>query len=158
MNPFQHSESIIIDGPPEAVYDLVTDIGRTGEWSPICRECWWQDGDGPRAGAWFMGRNEADGQVWETTSQVTVADRGREFTWVVGGEYVRWSYGFEPTGAAQSQLTESWEFLPAGLSMVAESQGSKADALIEQRRQWAITGIPATLSAIKGITEGEPAR
>jgi ribosome-associated toxin RatA of RatAB toxin-antitoxin module len=40
MQPFQHSESIIVDATAEQLYDLVTDIGRTGEWSPICRECW----------------------------------------------------------------------------------------------------------------------
>lgn len=155
MNPFQHSESIAIDAPTGAVYELVTDIGRTGEWSPICRECWWQDGQTLRVGASFAGRNEADGRVWETTSRVAVADLNREFAWLVGDSAVRWGYLLEPVDAASTKLTESWEFLPAGLEMFAESRGSDADHQIEVRRQWAVAGIPATLAAIKAIAEAE---
>jgi hypothetical protein len=117
IDPVLFSESILIDAAPEFVYDLVTDIGRTGEWSPICRTCWWKNEQGARTGAWFLGRNEADGQVWETESQVTVADRGREFAWLVGGRYARWGYRLEPVGGG-SRLTESWEFLPATLAAI----------------------------------------
>lgn len=99
------------------MYDLVTDIRRTGEWSPICRACRWQDGDGLREGAWFFGHNEAEGQVWETESQVAVADRGHEFVWLVGGKYARWSYRFEPVAGGGTRLTEGWEFLAEGRAM-----------------------------------------
>jgi Polyketide cyclase / dehydrase and lipid transport len=86
MDMFQFSESIVIDAAPEFVYDLVTDVGRTGEWSPICRGCRRQGEQGARAGAWFVGRNEADGQVWDTESQVAVADRGASsHGWSVDG-------------------------------------------------------------------------
>ena len=27
----------------EELYDLVSDVTRTGEWSPVCRACWWED-------------------------------------------------------------------------------------------------------------------
>ncbi len=38
-----HQQSIIIETTPEAIYDLVSDITRTGEWSPVCTACWWDD-------------------------------------------------------------------------------------------------------------------
>lgn len=154
MEPFEYCESILIDATPEAVYDLVTDISRTGEWSPICRTCRWQDGDGAREGAWLIGRNEADGQVWETRSQVAVAERGREFAWLVGGKYVRWSYEFELAADGRTRLTESWKFLEEGRAMFAEKFGSEADGRIRMRRSQAISGIPVTLVAIKQIAEG----
>ncbi|MBO0729444.1 MAG: SRPBCC family protein [Acidimicrobiaceae bacterium] len=154
METFQLSESITIDAPPEFVYDLVTDIGRTGEWSPICRTCWWRDEQGARVGAWFTGRNEADGRVWETESQVAVADRGREFAWLVGGKYARWGYRLEPAGGG-TRLTESWEFLPAGQAMFRERYGPQANDRIALRRGQAAHGIPATLAAIKRIAETE---
>jgi Polyketide cyclase / dehydrase and lipid transport len=154
VNVFQFSESIVIDAAPEFIYDLVTDIGRTGEWSPICRSCSWQDERGARMGAWFRGRNEADGQVWETESQVAVADRGREFAWLVGGQYARWGYRLEPAGGG-TRLTESWEFLPAGRAMFREKYGPAAEGRIALRRSQALRGIPATLAAIKRIAEAE---
>ncbi|HEY7045886.1 MAG TPA: SRPBCC family protein [Jatrophihabitantaceae bacterium] len=155
MDVFSCSESIDIDAAPETVYDLVTDISRTGEWSPICRGCWWPDGQGLREGAWFVGRNEAGGHVWETESQVAVADRGREFAWLVGGRYVRWSYRFDDLATGGTRLTESWEFLPEGRAMFREKYGPDAQARFELRRSQAIGSIPATLAAIKGIAETE---
>lgn len=156
MDVFSYSESIDIDASPEAVYDLVTDIGRTGEWSPVCRACWWRDGHGIREGAWFIGRNEADGQVWETESQVAVAERGSEFAWLVGGKYARWGYRFEVVPTGGTRLTESWEFLPEGRTMFHRKYGPGAEARIELRRIQATGGIPETLAAIKRIAETEP--
>ncbi len=152
---FNYAESITVDAPAEFVYDLVTDIRRTGEWSPICRSCWWQDEGGVREGAWFVGRNEADGQVWETESQVAVADRGREFAWLVGGKYARWSYRLESAGDDRTRLTESWEFLPEGRAMFREKYGKQADARVELRRNQALHGMPTTLAGIKRIAETE---
>jgi len=152
MEPFSHSESVVVDASPETLYDTVADVTRTGEWSPICTACWWQDGDGPREGAWFTGRNEADGRVWETRSQVVVADRGREFAWLVGGKFVRWSFSFAPADGG-TRLTESWEFLPEGRAMFAEKYGDEAEERIRLRTEQARSGIPATLAAIKRIVE-----
>ena len=61
-----YAETAVVAATPQQVYDLVSDVTRTGEWSPICRECWWDEGDGPRVGAWFTGRNEVPGRTWQT--------------------------------------------------------------------------------------------
>ena len=95
MTSRHHSDSIVIARSPEDLYDMVSDVTRMGEWSPICAACWWDEGGGPRAGAWFTGRNETAERTWETRSLVEVADRGREFTFAVFGSRVRWSYTFE---------------------------------------------------------------
>lgn len=152
MAALDYSESIFIAASPEALYDMVSDVTRTGEWSPICTACWWHDDDGPREGAWFSGRNEANGRVWETKSQVVAAQRAKEFAWMVGGSFVRWSYTLMPVDGG-TRLTESWEFRPEGIAMFHEKYGADAQNQIEQRSEAARTGIPATLAAIKRIAE-----
>jgi hypothetical protein len=150
MPALTHSDSIVVRTSPEELYDLVSDVTRTGEWSPVCRACWWDEGDVPRVGAWFTGRNEVPGRTWETRSQVVVADPGREFAWLVGGRLVRWSFTLEPVEGG-TRLTESWEFLPAGQEMFVERYGDGAAAQVEDRTRAAHEGIPVTLAAIARI-------
>ena len=148
-----HAESVVVAAAPEALFDLVTDIGRTGEWSPICTECWWDDPtQGAQAGAWFTGRNETPHRTWETRSKVVVADRPAEFAFLVGNGYVRWGYTFQPVSTG-TLLTESWHFLPAGIEMFHQKYGEQAQTQIAERTQAARTGIPTTLEAIKRIAE-----
>jgi hypothetical protein len=150
-NP-SYSDSITISRPPEVLYGIVSDVTRTGEWSPICKACWWDEGDGPHAGAWFTGRNESPERTWETRSQVIVAEPGREFAFVVGGSWVRWGYSFSPIDA-RTVLTESWEFLPGGIARFEDRYGSDAPEQIAHRTKEAHQGIPITLAAIKRIAE-----
>ncbi|MGH9104642.1 MAG: SRPBCC family protein [Acidimicrobiales bacterium] len=152
MPGLTHSFSVVVARPPEALYDMVSDVTRMGEWSPVCKRCWWEAGDAARVGAWFVGRNETLERTWETRSQVVVADRGREFTFVVGGDRVRWSYSFSPVERG-TKLTESWEVLPAGIASFKERYGEDADAQVAERRETAERGIPLTLAAIKKAAE-----
>jgi hypothetical protein len=154
-DPYRYEQSIDVAASPTHLYDLLTDIARTGEWSPVCRTCWWRDGDGPRVGAWFHGRNEADGQVWETQSQVAVATPGEEFAWLVGDQYVRWGFRFTPRDEEITTVTESWQFLPAGREMFAARYGADAPERIALRIRQAREGSPLTLAAIKRIAESE---
>ena len=99
MSELRHSESIVIARSPEDLYGMVSDVTRMGEWSPVCRACWWDESSGPSVGSWFTGRNELPERTWETRSQVVVADPGREFAFVVGGKFARWGYTFVPVEA-----------------------------------------------------------
>ncbi|MEA3218535.1 MAG: hypothetical protein QOJ19_4691 [Acidimicrobiia bacterium] len=96
-----------------AVYDLITDIGRMGEWSPENQGGEWLDGaSGPAAGARFTGRNRRRA-AWTTTATVTEADPGRAFTFVIGKvdrPETRWQYTFTPTGDG-CQVSETCEIL-----------------------------------------------
>lgn len=154
MGNLSFSESIVIHRPPEVLYALVSDVTRTGEWSPICKACWWDEGHGPHAGAWFTGRNETPERTWETRSEVIVAEPGREFTFVVGGSLVRWRYTLSPVDAG-TELTESWEFLPGGIARFEDRYGADAQGQIANRTEEAHQGIPITLAAMKRIAESE---
>lgn len=153
MTELTLSDSISVAVPPDEVYALVSDITRMGEYSPICKACWWDDGAGPEVGAWFTGRNETPERTWESRSQVVAADSGRRFGWIVNNGWVHWEYTFEPEGDG-TKLTESWEFLPAGIAGFHERYGDDAEAQIQQRHEAARSGIPATLAAIKKAAEG----
>lgn len=151
----RHQESVVVEVSAETLYDLVSDIGRTGEWSPVCTTCWWDDeAHAGQVGAWFTGRNELSDRVWETRSLVVAAERGREFAWVVGGSLVRWGFLLAPAATGTgTTLTESWTFLPAGIAMFENRFGDDAGAQIADRTQQAHEGIPRTLAAIKRLAE-----
>lgn len=154
MSDLSYSESIVVRSSPETLYDMVSDVTRMGEWSPVCKACWWDEGDGPREGAWFTGQNEVPGRTWETRSLVVTAERGREFAFQVRGTWVRWGYTFGPAEDG-TLVTESWEFLPEGIAAFGERFGAEADAEVAKREQAARTGIPATLAAIKAAAEAQ---
>ncbi len=154
MSSLQHSESIVVARSPETLYDMVSDVTRMGEWSPVCKACWWDDGEGPRVGAWFTGRNELPERTWETRSQVVAADRGREFAFEVNSGWVRWGYTFTAVDS-ETQVTESWEFLPAGINGFHGRYGDDAPAQIANRTDAAHRGIPVTLAAIKKAAEAD---
>jgi hypothetical protein len=152
METLRQSASIVVARPADELYDLVADVTRMGEWSPVCKACWWDEGDGPRVGASFTGRNELPDRTWETRSEVVAADPGREFAWVVQATGTRWGYTFTPVEGG-TEITESWEFPPSGFAVLQERFGDDAPAQIANRHELARTGMAATLAAIKKTAE-----
>jgi hypothetical protein len=131
---------------------MISDITRMGSWSPVCKACWWDEGAGPQVGAWFSGRNEVPGRVWETRCQVVAADPGREFAWEVNNGWVHWGFRFEAVDGG-TRLTEEWNLLPAGVAGLGEVFGARVEPEIALRAEMAKRGIPETLAAIKASAE-----
>jgi hypothetical protein len=155
MDGLEYSDSVVVAASPEQLYDMVADVTRMGDWSPICKECWWEDeGGGPRVDAWFGGRNVTPERTWETRSVVVAADPGREFAFQVLGDWVRWGYVFEAVDGG-TRITESWQFLPAGEAGYLERFGEGAEARFEMRKGQMRAGIRATLNAIKAAAESQ---
>lgn len=154
MDTSTHSASVVVAGPAELLYQTVSDVTRMGEWSPICKACWWDEDAGPRVGAVFTGRNELPERTWETRSEVVAADRGREFAWVVvePPTGARWGYRFAAADGG-TEITEIWEFPPEGSEFFAKRFGDDAPKEIEIRSKAAKDGIQATLAAIKKTAE-----
>src|SRR5579859_2615182 len=126
MSKLDQSASIVVSLSAEDHYHMVSDVTRMGEWSPVCKTWWWDEGAGPVVGAWFTGRNELPDRSWETHSEVVVADSGREFAFIVGGKFARWGYTFVPVENG-TQVTESWAFLTDGIAMFKERFGAEAE-------------------------------
>jgi hypothetical protein len=75
---------------------------------------------------------------------------------VVGGSWVRWGYVFTAVEGG-TEVTESWEFLPAGAARFVERFGDNAAEELAQREVAARTGMPVTLAALKRAAESQPA-
>jgi uncharacterized protein YndB with AHSA1/START domain len=105
----EHQVSVEIAAPPDAVYDLVADVTRMGEWSPECVRCRWRNGaQEARPGARFRGTSRNGWHRWSTRSTVVVAERGRELAFDVtyfGLPVATWRYELRPSPAGTS-LTE----------------------------------------------------
>jgi ligand-binding SRPBCC domain-containing protein len=154
METLRHSGTIVINRPPEDLYDMVADVTQMGALSPVCKACWWDEGEGPQVGAMFTGRNERPERTWETRSEVAVADRGREFAWVVAQPptRARWGYSFSAVDGG-TQVVETWELPPEGAAFFVERFGDAAPEEIATRHEAAKSGIRDTLAALKELAE-----
>lgn len=152
MPDLTYAASIHIDAPIQDVYAAVSDVTRTGEWSPVCQDCWWDESDGPWVGSFFTGRNVTPTRTWETRCEVIVADVDEAFGWSVTDGNVHWTYRLKPT-AGGTGLTESWTFTEKGQAFFAQRFGAAAPQEIALRQAAAHEGIPVTLAAIKRVLE-----
>lgn len=155
FRPITHAASIHVDASPRQVYELVSDITRTGEWSVVCRAAEWEDPARTGQGARFLGHNETPTRTWTTTSTVVAASPGQEFAWVVGDGLVRWGYRMAPSTQIEggTELTHEWAFLPAGQEMFVGRYGADAPAEVEQRTRSAHDSIPQTLRTLRDLLE-----
>ncbi|MFJ7149181.1 SRPBCC family protein [Streptomyces sp. NPDC100445] len=115
---FTVSRSIVIEVPPETVYEAVSRPGDMGRWSP--ENLGTVDGvPGPQAtvGTTFEGRNKRGAFRWVTRCTVTAADPGHRFAFRVHaigvkrprlrGPIATWEYTFAPEGTG-CRVTETW--------------------------------------------------
>jgi uncharacterized protein YndB with AHSA1/START domain len=144
--------SVDIAAPAEAVYAMVADVRRMGEWSPECVRCEWVGGaTGAAVGARFRGHNRNGLHRWSTASTVVAADPGRIFAFRVsslGLPVSEWRYAVDPTPGG-CRVTETWTdargVLIRTLGRVATGVGDRA----AHNR----AGMVATLARIKEAAE-----
>jgi uncharacterized protein YndB with AHSA1/START domain len=146
--PTSASRTIEVDAPPTVVYDLLSDVTRTGEWSPECHSCEWL-GTPDVVGSRFRGRNRSGPARWRTTAEVLAAERPKVFEFATlhkGRPATRWRYDLE--GKERTTLTESFEAVSTPwLISVAER------LFIRNRQRQLEDGMATTLERIKAIAE-----
>jgi hypothetical protein len=162
LTPYRRTEQLTIDASPEQVYDLVSDVSRMGEWSPVCTGGEYDDDR-----SWFTGHNAIGSTTWSTRCHVVVAEPGREFAFVNCGqqgvrELVRWGFSLQPDGAGGTEVTQSWEVLP-GYEEGFAAEGRSQDELVGRldfMKGLAESGMPATLDQLRRAAEtpGDEAR
>ena len=149
------SASVVINRDSAAVFALITDVTRTGEWSPECLGGRWVgDADGPAVGAKFEGDNALvvagmTMKKWTTTSEVTACVPGEVFEFVAE-EYTTWRYALEPVGSG-TRVTESFDFTTASAvqRLLYES--------IARRPASMVKGMQKTLDRMKAHLEATTA-
>jgi uncharacterized protein YndB with AHSA1/START domain len=151
LSDLQVSQTTVIAAPPERVYEIISDVTRIGELSPVCKAAWWDEGSGPHEGAWFTGRNELEGRdPWERRCEVVIAEPGRAFGWVAGGReegVAEWSYRFRPVEQG-TEVEESWRIL----RMVDRLKALGDEVLIGMKANTE-SGIEETLAKLKAVAE-----
>jgi hypothetical protein len=110
-----------VDAVPEAVWAVVADVTRVGEWSHECRSVEWLAGadgsQGARPGARFRGRNRASIWTWSRTSEVLQADAPRTLAWRtlptrLFPDSTEWRIELEPSGTG-TRIRQSFHVVRA---------------------------------------------
>ncbi len=147
------SVTVRFDVPPEAAWELVSDVTRIGEFSPETFEAQWLDGAaGPRPGARFRGhvRRNGRGPVYWTVCTVTASEPGREFGFAVGGPGGRtvntWRYQLAPAGSG-TDVTESFELADTAVTRLYWALAGRA------RLRANLAGMRLTLEKMKAAAE-----
>jgi hypothetical protein len=157
LSAYQHSETITIDRSAEELYDLVADVSKMGNWSPVATGGEYDAGDP----TWFTGRNAIGEFTWETRCEVVAAERGKEFAFVNHGgdgtaSLVRWGFTFEPAGSG-TKVTQTWQVLPQYADFVRagkpDAEDAEVYAAIDGMKGMALTGMPETLAKLKAEAE-----
>jgi len=146
------SVTVHMKATPAAVYDLVSDVTRIGEFSPETFGAEWVDGaTGPAVGARFKGKVNRNGWgvKYATVCQVTEATPGKAFAFdvVMGSKVVNsWRYDIEPAGDG-TDVTESFA--------LDQNIGSRLYWLLAgwARGRTNREGMRTTLNRIKGVVE-----
>jgi hypothetical protein len=153
MNRLGHDEvRLNIGATPEWLYDLVSDVPRTPEWSPEVIACQWLDGaDGAVRGARFSARNQKRWFAWSNRPIVETAERGREFAIArtePGGGTIRWYYRFEPAAGGTAVVLgyQVLKAVPRTLHVILRTLLGVRDLRADLHQNMA-----ASLAAIAGI-------
>lgn len=115
----QHYGSLMADitvsrtiaAAPEAVWALVSDPTRMGEWSPEnVGAKWLGDATGPAVGVKFRGANKNGWMRWKTVCTITECVENEAFAFDVKSGPIAiasWAYRLSPDGSGTS-VVEEW--------------------------------------------------
>ncbi|MGP2441709.1 SRPBCC family protein [Streptomyces sp. JW3] len=164
------SADIGISATPREIYELISDLPRSGEWSPECQGGAWVAGEPATVGAVFRGENHRSPDVvswapvvrgaWTTHAEVVAAEPGRTFRWAMhdsAGHKQSSVWGFDIEAAAEGSV------LVHHFRMDAATEGIRGITAemdeVEKKRffqEWGdkVAGdLAATLERVKAVVE-----
>ncbi|MCU1483550.1 MAG: Hemerythrin cation binding domain protein [Actinomycetia bacterium] len=113
---------VVVDAASDAVWALVADPTRVGEWSHETQRASWLDGATEAApGARFVGHNVLPRSKWSRTSEVLDVEPGRSITWRtvpsrIYRDSTEWTITVEPEGD-RTRITQTYQVLRLGWFM-----------------------------------------
>jgi len=147
-------ESLAVVAPAQAVYDLVADLPRMGEWSPECERVVWRGGATSAVhGAQFLGFNRAGLLRWVTQGEIVTAEPGRHLAFEITFgpmKVARWEYFIVPDDADPSTcvVVEEWTDRRPGWYREIADRALGSRAMTNER------GMVKTLANLKQAAEG----
>ncbi len=144
------SATIDVQAPPAAVWAVVSDLERMGEWSPQCKTMKVLGGE-PKLGTRTINVNKRGPVMWPTTAKVVRFEPERRLAFRVTENHTIWSYELEPTETG-TRVIERRE-APGGTTAVSDflirlAFGGQRSFDGELER-----GMNATLAKIKAAAE-----
>jgi hypothetical protein len=109
--------AVVVAAAPHAVWDVVADLTRVGEWSHECVGAEWLDGASVAVpGARFRGRNRSGLFRWGRICEIVTAEPG-ELTWrtvptVLYPDSTEWTIRLEPAGGG-TRIEQSFRVVKA---------------------------------------------
>jgi len=108
------SASVVVPASSGAVWDLLVDVARVGEWSHEARGARWLTGHGPVVGNVFRGTNRLGRLRWARRCTVTVAEQRSRFAYRTDGgilgDRTEWSFDLEDVEGG-TRVTERYEIV-----------------------------------------------
>jgi hypothetical protein len=154
----EDSVEVDIEADADALYEMISDLPRIGEWSPECETVTWEgDVTTPVEGTTFVGRNAVGpGRRIRYTrhGRVLAADPGREFAFITdegGRESTVWRYRFAPKGDGRTRVTESYQvrWIPAWARVL--------DVPLNRHKEL-LAGMRTTLDRLRATAEADHRR
>jgi hemerythrin-like domain-containing protein len=101
---------------PSAIWAVLADVTRVGEWSHECHTVEWLDGaTGAAPGVRFRGRNQSGWARWARSCTITVCDPPREFVYHTQGGLLgdssEWRFVLEPAPGGGTVIRQSFRIL-----------------------------------------------
>ena len=152
----------VVDASPEAVWAIVSDPTRTGEWSHECVELEWLDGATVAVpGARFRGRNKQGRAAWSRINEVVDVDAPREIAWrtiksPIYRDSTEWRVRVEPHGTG-TRIVQTYEVLELNplmerfIWLTTPAHRDRVPALTEDLHR---LGAAAADSAARPLTGG----
>jgi hypothetical protein len=106
----------VIGAPIDAVWNVVSDVTRVGEWSGECQSCAWVGGaDSPVPGAQFRGRNRRGSMRWSRLNEVVRSEPPHSFVWRTVARFpyldsTEWRVSLAEDGSS-TRVTEAFQIL-----------------------------------------------
>jgi uncharacterized protein YndB with AHSA1/START domain len=148
--------TIVVEASAALVWEIVADVTRIPEWSPVCHRVEWLDEPGTAVvGARFRGHNKLNGARWARDCTITEAEPGKVLafsTLFKGQESTRWRYRFEQDGSTTT-VSEAYQIvlIPPWLRLLRRLPGVVAKS--ERDTQW---NVSTSLERLKALAEATP--
>ena len=144
---------------PEAVWRIIADVTRIGEWSHECRRAHWVHGAAVATpGVRFRGTNKSGGWLWSRSCVITVVEEPRELAWRTCGlwsamDSTQWRIELERDGSG-TRIVQTYDLVRVapGLDrvywLIVKAHRDRRDALTDDLHR---------LAAL-AVTEAQPGR
>ncbi|MFD6619742.1 SRPBCC family protein [Streptomyces albidoflavus] len=171
VTTFLVRSQIFVAASPQRVYDTVSDLPRSGEWSTECQGGTWVSGEPSTVGAIFEGKNVRGTEPvswapvirgqWTTRAEVVEAVPAVAFRWVIlteagARQESTWSFEIEPARGG-SLLTHHYRLgkLTEGLAKIFRSGLDQAgrERFVKEWNAKLSGDVERTVARIKEVIE-----